>query len=114
MSSLPLDRESYPEKVSCQVLPELEEGIANIEVKDWDGNTYIYSVPSDLVIRVNMPRLSRSIPEEIREVFDAGIGLGLVACKVVNRHEDVASIQLPTNPEGSTVVVPAGAIARRM
>ncbi len=112
MSKLPQDRESYPEKVSCQVLPELEEGTANIEIKDWDGNTYLFTVPSDLVVRVNMPRLSRSIPEDIRGVFDAGIGL--VACKVVNRHEDVASIQLPTSPEGSTVVVSAGTIARSM
>lgn len=113
-NDLPFDRDRFSDRVACQVMPQLDDEAVTVVVEDWDGNKLTYNVPPSSVLRMNMPRLAEGAPEEVKQLFDPGLGLGLVACKVVNRHEDLASVNIPTVPEPSTVVVEAGRIARRV
>lgn len=114
MNKFQFEQTEFPERIACKAMPELEEGITSVEVTDWDENTLVYEVPSASVLRLNMPRLSPNIPNEVREPFEKGIGLGLVACRILNRNEDLLSVQLPTSPEPTTIVVPYTRLARKV
>lgn len=108
------DRANYPERVACMALPAFEEEFVSVEVTDWDDNKVVVDVPSSAVTRINMPRLSENIPAEAREPFEAGIGLGFLACRVLNRNEYLVSVDIPTTTGSMTIVVPFKRLARKI
>lgn len=85
-------------------MPEIEAGATSIEVTDWDDNTAFCEVPSAAVLRLAMPRISANLPLEVQQFFKESAGLGLVACRVINTHEDLASVELPSEPPTTIVV----------
>jgi hypothetical protein len=107
----------YPAKVGCRVLPALENDVVPVELTDWNGNALLYDVPPEFVQKLDPPRLSADIPAEARKPFEDAIGIGLLACKLINRDTDtdydLVSLQIPSVPEPAVVVMPFGAMSRR-
>lgn len=110
------DRAAFPEEVACQVLPALDDNLNEVEITDWDQNRLVLGVSRDAVRRITMPRISRNVPvpKEVKEGLEAGIGLGTVACRILNRHEDLVAVEVPTTSGYFTVTVPFNQLARRV
>ena len=113
MADPEFDRTNYPELVSCMALPAVDE-VVSVEIADWDKNRVLVNTPVEAVTRINMPRISSEVPAYVREPFEAGIGLGLLACRIINRNEGVVSIDVPTTDGSMTLVVPFTRLARRI
>ena len=106
------DREAYPELAVCGAMPEIVEGIINIEITDWNTNKLLFDVPTASVTRVGMPKLRPEYSGNPDSPFEKGIGLGLVVCRILNTHKDLYSIEIPTVFEPATIVIPLTSIAR--
>lgn len=105
-------RENYPELAVCGAMPEIVEGITNIEIADWNANQLFFDVPTASVTRIRMPRLRPEYSGNPDSPFEKGIGLGLVVCRILNAHEDLYSIEIPTILKPATIVIPFTGIAR--
>ena len=73
----------------------------------------ISDIPETTIERLGMPRLSRDIPAFVREPFEKGIGLGIVACRLLNQDNDNGTVELPTVPEATVVTIPISRLARK-
>ena len=60
-----------------------------------------------------MPKLRPEYLGNPDSPFEKGIGLGLVACRILNTQEDLYFIELPTIADPATLVIPFTGIARQ-
>lgn len=103
----------YPEFAVCGAMPEIIEGITNIEIADWNAKKSFYDVPTTFLTRVGMPKLRPEYSGNPDSPFERGIGLGLVACRILNLHEGLYFIEIPTVSEPANIVIPFTGIARQ-
>ena len=102
----------YPEFAVCGAMPEIIEGITNIEIVDWDANKLFFDVPTTYITRIGMPRLRPEFRSNPDSIFVKSIGLGLVACRIMSTYDDNYSIEIPTIDDSATLVIPFTGIAR--
>ena len=106
-------QKNYPELAVCGAMPELTEGITNIEIADWNSNKLYLDVPTSLVTKLNMPKIIPEYSGNPDSPFEKGIGLGLVVCRIINAQEDIYFIEIPTIANPATLVIPFTGIARQ-
>jgi hypothetical protein len=107
------NRENYPELAVCGAMPEIIEGITNIEIADWNSIKLCLDVPTLVVTKLHMPKLRPEYSGNHDSPFEKSIGLGLVACRIINAHEDLYCIEIPTIADPATLVIPFTGIARQ-
>lgn len=98
------DTTKYPDKVSGFAMPSHDEGIVEVEIKNSLDELELVQLPAAAVHRLNMPKLQSDAPAGVKEPFEAGIGLAIIACKVDARQGELARIILPT-PQGDKVML---------
>lgn len=106
------NREHYPEFAVCGAMPEFIDGVTNIQIADRNTNQLFFDVPTGSVTRLSMPRLRPEFSGSPDSPFEKGIGLGLVACRILNAHVDLYTIEIPSIPEPSIILIPFTGIAR--
>ncbi len=114
MSSPDYLPEDYPNRISCTAMPQLEQDVTPIEIADLENGKVVLEVLSQAVRRINMPRVSPRIAGEVREPFEAGIGMGLVACRIVEQSAEALSIELPSIEGPRSLSVSPSTLARSM
>lgn len=90
--------------------------VTEVEVTDAEGRQVIVEVPDEAVKNFNVHQLYHGLPEGVREVFKDQLGVGIVACRVVEKLDDdrLTRIELPTKSEDSVILVPSERLARRV
>jgi hypothetical protein len=115
MSNYIFDESEYPLRVSCYALPSFDGETAEIDIPiDDEEQLRVSGIPEAHLQRLNMPRLSPKLPEFVKEPFERGIGLGLVACRMLRQENDQVELELPTTPEPTVVTVPLRRLARQI
>ena len=102
----------YPEFAVCGAMPEIIEGITNIEIVDWDANNLFFDVPTTFITRIGMPRLRPEFRSNPDTIFEKSIGLGLVACRILDFFDDSYNIEIPTVADPAILLIPFTGIAR--
>lgn len=115
------DRTQWPELVACRVTPTNSQDVLEVEVSDAEGNTPAMEVPKAAVILTNMPQVlqamrEHSAPQEIVKTLEQDTGLGLLACRILERFDenDLVRLELPAaDSENAQILVAAKNLARR-
>ena len=105
--------ENYPEFAVCSAMPELTEGITNIEIANLYDARLLFDVPTAFVTRMGMPKLRREYSNNPDSLFEKGIGLGLVACRILGTFDDSYTIEIPTITDPAMLEIPFTGIARQ-
>ncbi|OHB03172.1 MAG: hypothetical protein A3B14_02470 [Candidatus Zambryskibacteria bacterium RIFCSPLOWO2_01_FULL_45_21] len=110
------DRTNYPEWLSCKAMPAVNDESIEVEVTDFKDNTSVVEVPAPAYKSFNMPRFPAEMPAPAHELYNQSIGLGMVACRVVDRNDKVGllEIELPTIPEPTAMTIATSKLARRV
>ena len=102
----------YPEFAVCGAMPEIIEGITNIEIVDYSANKLFIDVPTTFITRIGMPKLRPEYSGNPDSPFEKGIGLGLVACRILDFFDNSYNIEIPTVADPAILLIPFTGIAR--
>jgi hypothetical protein len=113
MSRYEFDESDHPLRVACYALPSFDGETAEVDIiVDEDERIRVSGVPESNIERLRMPRLSSEIPAFVRQPLEKGIGIGIVACRMLSQEDDSVTLELPTVPDATIVTVPASRLAR--
>ena len=110
------DRTNYPEWLSCKAMPAVNDESIEVEVTDFKDNTSVVEVPAPAYKSFNMPRFPAEMPAPAHKLYDQSIGLGMVACRVLERNDEAGllEIELPTIPRPTAMTIETSKLARRV
>jgi hypothetical protein len=114
------DRSQYPELVACKIMPQMEEGISEVEVQDSEGSAIITKVPNEAVRKTEMPQLVQMMrelaaPEEVTHELGNYIAIGTLYCRVADRFDEqgLIRIEVPAVEGASSFVIDERSLGRR-
>lgn len=86
-------------------MPTLDDETVEVEIVDSLDEKQRLEVPAAAVHRLGMPRVREDLPKLVREPFEAGIGLALIACRVEEPQDELVRINLPAVKGDSSLIV---------
>ncbi len=95
-------------------MPSVDAKTTEVEITDSLGEENTFTVPEEAVQRLNMPRLSPQLPEEVKAPFEAGIGVAMISCRVEDQQEGLTRVILPTIGQDTTLIVKTESMVRKV